>query len=186
MTPPADPTDDAQMLALQAGDLSALDHLFARHHGRLYGFLARLTGDPHAAEDLVQEVFLRVLRFHDRYEGNGTFLAWLYRIARNLAADAYAKRRDLRPLDEADALPSAATPPLDHLEREEQRAQLERALAALPTAHREVLLLRGVDGLAHRDVAIALGCTEGAARVRVHRAIAALKRQWQALPGGMT
>lgn len=175
--------DRELMLAVRSGDLEALDALFGRHHRRLFGFLARLTGDPHAAEDLVQEVFLRLLRFRGRYAGEGEFTTWLYRIARNVAADHHARRRDTVTLDAAPEFASDGEAPLDRLAQEERQQRLAAILQALPAAHREVLLLRGTEGLPHRELARALGCTEGAARVRLHRALAALKRQWQALAG---
>lgn len=176
-------TDRELMLAVRDGDLGALDTLFARHHTRLYAFLARLTGDTGTAEDLVQEVFLRLLRFRERYAGDGEFISWLYRIARNLATDDHRRRRETVPLEILELPDDGAPLPLERLTLEERQAQLERALAALPATHREVLLLRGVEGLSHRDVAEVLGCSEGAVRVRMHRAVAALKRQWSAMNG---
>ncbi|HEY3933460.1 MAG TPA: RNA polymerase sigma factor [Gemmatimonadales bacterium] len=170
------------MRALQGGKTAALEILFLRHHPRIHGFLARLTCDRDAADDLVQEVFLRVLKYRARYDTSRDFVAWLFRIARNLAASHFARhRRDSAddPADWADNNPST----LDLLIAGEDHQQLARAVAALPFAHREVLLLRGTEGLSHRDVALALGCSEGAARVRLHRALSALKRKWSALAG---
>jgi RNA polymerase sigma-70 factor (ECF subfamily) len=175
-------TDQELMLAARAGELDALDLLFVRHHRRLYGFLARLTGDRHVAEDLVQEVFLRLLRFRTSYSGDGSFVAWLFRIARNVAADQFARRRAVDPIDPDTAAvdePSA----LDRMVTDERRERYERALRTLPAEHREALLLRGTEGLPYRDVAAALGCSEGAARVRVHRALVAIKRTLHALAG---
>ena len=81
MIPLPGPPDRDLMLAVRRGDLQALDTLFARHHRRLYGFLVRLTGDRDAADDLVQDVFLRLLRFRESYREDGQFKPWLYRIA---------------------------------------------------------------------------------------------------------
>jgi RNA polymerase sigma-70 factor (ECF subfamily) len=171
------------MLTVRDGQLGALDTLFLRHSARVHAFLARLLGDRDAADDLVQDVFLRVLKYRARYDGSGEFITWLFRIARNVAASHHAGRRDSEPLaidgNAADD-PSA----LDLIVSEEDFEQLGRAMAALPFAHREVLLLRGTEGLAHRAVAEALGCTEGAARVRLTRALAALKREWLIIAGG--
>jgi RNA polymerase sigma factor (sigma-70 family) len=177
-------SDGDLMLRVRRGDLDALDLLFARHHRRLYAFLARLTGDRDAADDLVQDVFLRLLRFRERYREDGQFLPWLFRIARNLAADRYRDRRGSEELSADTAPASDDSAVLDRLIENEDHQQLERALAALPMIHREVLLLRGTERLSHRDLATALNCTEGAARVRVHRALAALRREWHAMAGG--
>jgi RNA polymerase sigma factor (sigma-70 family) len=168
------------MLAVRDGQL---DTLFLRHSGRVHAFLARLLGDRDAADDMVQDVFLRALKYRARYDGSGEFITWLFRIARNVAASHYAGRRDADPLvinGNATDDPSV----LDLLISTEDYEQLGRAMAALPFAHREVLLLRGTEGLPHRAVAEALGCSEGAARVRLSRALAALKREWQIIAGG--
>lgn len=184
LPPLADRPDRDLMLAVRAGDLAALDTLFARHHLRLYGFLARLTGDRAMAEDLVQEVFLRVLRARARYHGDGSFMAWLFRIARNLAAGHRASRRDTLSLEDAGDAGAVELDPIGAMDTAEDLARLERALVALAPQHREVLLLRGVEDLSHREVGEVLGCTEGAARVRVHRALTALRHTWIAQNGG--
>ena len=171
------------MLAVRRGDLEALDALFARHHRRLYGFLVRLTGDRDAADDLVQDVFLRLLRFRESYREDGQFVPWLFRIARNLAADRHRGSREAISLDVSDVRTPESALALDLLIQHEDHQQLERALAALPPPQREVLLLRGVEQMSHREMATALRCSEAAARVRLHRALAALKRVWHATAG---
>ena len=103
-------------------------------------------------------------------------------IARNLSADRFRDAKATIPMDGHDAS-ADTTVPLDDIIHHEDHQQLERALAALPAMHREVLLLRGIEQLSHRDLATTLRCSEGAARVRVHRALAALKREWHATAG---
>ena len=76
-------TDEALMIAVRSGDLDCLSALFQRHYRTLYGFLYRMTQERSVAEDLVQEVFARILKYRHTYEDEGTFEAWLYRIARN-------------------------------------------------------------------------------------------------------
>lgn len=172
------------MVAVSRGDTASLDALFSRHHRRLYGFLVRLTGDRDLADDLVQDVFLRLLRFRASYRADGQFVPWLFRIARNAAADRHQEvRRGTEKVAADDSAPDNDPAPLDRLISHEEQQQLERVPASLPLAHREVLLLRGTERLSHRDLAIALHCSEGAARVRLHRALAALKRAWFATAG---
>lgn len=178
-----DRSDSDLMTAVQQGDTGALDALYLRHHARLFSFLARWTGNAAAAEDLVQDAFLRLLRHPDRYLHQGDFIAWLYRIARNLAIDAYRHTLDEDSMDLQPELADQSPLALDRLTREEREQLLDRSLRSLPLAHREVLLLRGVDGLDHRNIALVLNCTEGAARVRVHRATAALRRIVNATTG---
>ena len=184
MNAPPLPDDRILMLAVRRGELQALDALFARHHRRLYGFLVRLTGDRDAADDLVQDVFLRLLRFRESYREDGQFVPWLFRIARNLAAVRSRDSRASIPLDGSERDASDASATLEQLIHTEDHQQLERALAALPLSQREVLLLRGVEQMSHREMATALRCSEAAARVRLHRALAALKRVWHATAGG--
>ncbi|HEY4321616.1 MAG TPA: sigma-70 family RNA polymerase sigma factor [Gemmatimonadales bacterium] len=182
MPPFPEPSDRALMHDVQRGDLAALDMLFARHHRRLYSFLARLTGDPDAADDLVQDAFLRLLRFKASFRADGEFIPWLFRIARNLAVDRYHGAEPTS-ASASDALVAESDGALDVLLRDERQHQLEQALATLPLAQREVLLLHGTEHLSHRDLGAVLGCTEGAARVRVHRALAALRGAWHATTG---
>ncbi len=183
MPPPSGRTDHDLMESVQRGDTASLAALFARHHERLFSFLSRWTGDAAAAEDLVQETFLGLLRRPERYHHEGEFLAWLYRVGRNLAVDRYRQRHDEREIDAEADLTDDRPLALDRLTMEERQRQLEEVLAALPLAHREVLLLRGVEGLAARDIGVVLNCSEGAARVRLHRATAALRKLWHARHG---
>lgn len=176
-------TDPELMEAVARGDTASLDTLFTRHHGRLFSFLFRWTGDEHTAEDLVQETFLRLLRHPERYRHHGAFLAWLFRVARNLAIDGYRRQHDEASMERETAIADDRPLALDRLTTEEREQQLEGALAALPLAHREVLLLRGVEGLGAREIGEVLNCTEGAVRVRLHRATAALRQVWHARHG---
>lgn len=184
MPPPAGPTDQQLMVRARQGHLAALDTLFARHHARLYAFLARWLGDNDAAQDLVQETFLRVLERRDQAPPHDDLAPWLLRIARNLAIDRYRRDRRLEFTPDVEPLADPGPLPLERLTTEERSAQLAVALAAISPAQREVLLLRSVEGMDHRDIGLAVGCSEGTARVRVHRATAALRAAWQARFGG--
>jgi RNA polymerase sigma-70 factor, ECF subfamily len=95
-------TDEALMTAVRAGDLAKLGVLFERYHEALFEFLSRMTGDRTAAEDLVQDIFVRILKYRATYRDGGRFETWLYRIARNARAEYFRTRRALEPLtDEA-------------------------------------------------------------------------------------
>ena len=100
-----------------------------------------------------------------------------------MAASHHAGKRDSEPLT-IDGNATDDPSVLDVIVSAEDYEQLGRAMGALPFVHREVLLLRGTEGLPHRAVAEALGCSEGAARVRLTRALAALKREWTIIAGG--
>src|SRR6185312_228619 len=94
--------DEALMSAVRGGDLAQLGPLFDRYHVPLFDFLSRMTGNRHVAEDLVQEVFLRVLKYRATYRDGARFEPWVFSIARNARADYFAKRDAALPLsDEA-------------------------------------------------------------------------------------
>lgn len=171
-------TDHALMLAVRDGELDALGELFERHHGPLYGYLAKFTGDRLAAEDIVQTVFQRMLKYRHTYRDDGTFSAWMYHLARRCAADHFRKRN---------AAP-AATDPADLQEYADQRpdagaeagrtddhAFLHHALSRLDRDDREILLLSRFQELSFAEIAGLLECSVGAAKVRAHRALRELR-----------
>lgn len=169
-----DRTDEMLMAAVRGGDLAELATLFERHSRRLFGFLRGLVGSPSAAEDLVQETFLRILRYRRSYRDGRPFLPWMLRIARN-AARRHLRRRRRMPAEELAEMPAAGSPEQGHLERE-RAVRLTRALGTLPRREREVLLLSYFEGLRHREIARLVGASAGAVKVRVHRARARLRR----------
>lgn len=166
------------MAAVRRGDLGELTPLFERHSRRLFGFLRGLVGSGSAAEDLVQETFLRVLRHRRSYRAGRIFLPWLLGVARN-AAWAHLKKQARLPPGELQEMVDGASQEQRQIER--QRAEsLTRALQQLPERDREVLLLSHYEGLRHREIARIVGSTPGAVKVRVHRARTALRRRLSA------
>lgn len=176
--PSAEPSDHDLMIAVRAGDVAQLGTLFERHHHPLFGFLVRLTGDRATAEDLVQAVFQRVLKYRRTYRDEGKFSAWLYHLARRVAADHY-RRHARTPIpsdpaylpEPADDTPHAA----EQAARAEDLALMQSALAALPLDQREVLILHRFQQLRYDEIARLLNVSVGAAKVRAHRALAALR-----------
>ncbi len=170
-------------------DPSAFDALVDRFSPRLFGFLFRLIGSGGDAEDLVQEVYLRVVRMIDRYEHDGRFEAWLFRIATNLVRDRARRAArapdplDLERLDRADVRRSAAHPARtgavlsadDPLETAEDVDRLRAALDSLPLPEREVLLLRHFSDLSFREIAELMETPLGTALARAHRGLARLR-----------
>jgi len=168
------------MRRVQAGDLDLLSVLYARHHTRLRAFLFRIHGDGAVVDDLVQTVFLRILRHRDRFAGRGSFAAWMYRIARNSALD-WLKSEGLRqtnPLPEGYREPRDPGPDAEQAaHNRERRNILANAFGRLSRNEREILALSKVEGLTGREIATVLGCTTGAVKVRVFRAMQELRRQ---------
>ena len=161
------------MQRLSAGEPQALDLLFRRHHERVHALCARLAGDGLVADDLVQETFLRVLRFARSFEQRARFTTWLYRIARNVCLDHIAQeRRRASAVETEGVTQTTGDPRLD---------VLEQALQRLPETMRAALVLSRFHELPYEELAIVLGCSVGAARVRVHRALNELRRLVQEL-----
>ena len=163
----------------------ALGRLVDLYAARVYGLLVRLTGDRDAAEDLLQETFLRVCRMISEYQHDGRFESWLMRIAANLARDRARLRRRrgiTGSLDDAGPRggegESAAGPsprPDEALAAAEAGARLEAALAQLSDPEREILVLRHYADLPFREIADLLGVPLGTALARAHRALGRLR-----------
>jgi RNA polymerase sigma-70 factor (ECF subfamily) len=169
-------TDEALMRAVREGDLSALGILFDRYHLRLFEFLSRMTGNRHAAEDLVQEVFLRILKYRASYRDGARFDTWAYRIARNARADYFSKRERGLPLTE-EALETADPRPGADREIEEERDQalLRAALLRLREDRRELIILARYTEMKHEAIAELLEVDTGTVKVRIHRALKELR-----------
>jgi RNA polymerase sigma-70 factor (ECF subfamily) len=167
------------MLAFRAGDASAFDALFRRWSAPLLRYLERMLCDAGAAEELVQEVFLRVHRARERYTPEARFSTWLYRIATNLALNELRRPRRREPhrsADEADgpALVAASFAPEAVVDARRMGARALRELWALPEKQRAALCMSAVEGLSYAEVAEALEVSEQAVKALVHRARSAL------------
>jgi len=178
-------TDPDRRLALEAagGDRRALSRLYGRYRSRLLGFLVKQLRDRSAAEDVLQEVWIKVLRNVEGYRVDpGSFRAWLYRIAANAATD-HARRARLRAGPELDApagddgarivdrLPSAAPGPEQRHVATRLGRDIERALEQLPERQRAAVLLRHQQGLSYAELAAVLSVPEGTAKTLVHRGV---------------
>ena len=177
----AEPSDEELMLALRDGELTAFDALFRRHYESVRMLCARVTATASVGDDLAQETFLRVLRHRATFRGDARFTTWIYRIARNLCLEHLARAaRDERIAErwKVEAPVSLASDRSDELDA------LAAALQTLPPDQREVLVLCRYHDLPFAEVAEILGCTPGAARVRAHRALVALRKAYDAREHG--
>jgi RNA polymerase sigma factor (sigma-70 family) len=168
-------TDETLMEAVRKGDTAKLGILFERHHRAVFDFLVRMTGNAVAAEDLVQDVFVRVLKYRATWRGEGRFETWLFRIARNARADYFRTRISDAPIDEVVEHPSAAPLPGDLLARDRQVASLQRALMLLREDKRELIILARYRGMKLDAIADLLGIEVGTVKVRIHRAVKELR-----------
>jgi RNA polymerase sigma-70 factor (ECF subfamily) len=170
-------SDHERMTAVARGDLSSMNEIYENRHRTLFRFFFRLTKRQATAEDLVHEVFLRMIRYRHTYrteeESAGAFEAWMYRIARNALADQSRKhRREVAAGEgELESLPSARPTPFEAASRRQDLALLHRALRELPEEKRELLVLTRFQGLSYERVGRILGCESGTVKGRVFRAM---------------
>jgi len=160
-------------------DEAALGALYDAYAPRVYVYIYRQVGDPHLAEDLVGDVFVRVVQaIRSEHFWHTSFSAWLYRIAHNVVVDHYRQRSPLLTdsLDEV-WVSGRGDDPGDAIDTFQEVEQLRRALRCLTQAQQEVLVLRFGMGLTARETARVLEKTTGAVKAAQHRALAALRRR---------
>lgn len=170
--------DHELMIAVRAGEVAKLGEIFERYHQRLYGFFLRMTNQPAVSEDLVQVVFYRILKYRHTYRDEGKFTAWIYHLARKVAADHFRKHAKAAtatdPVDLHDH-PDDGPPPDSKAATTDDLEFLRVALARMPAEHREVLVLARLQNVEHKDIARLYDCSVGAVKVRVHRALKELR-----------
>jgi RNA polymerase sigma factor (sigma-70 family) len=175
-------TDNELMVAVRDGDLTQLGALFERYHAELFNFFLRLTGSRQLSDDLVQEAFVRVLKYRRTFRQPGEFRPWFYQLARNAAMAHFRKhRREVPAPAELEERPADSPSPPSEMERDESARLLRAALLHLPYERREVLVLSRFGELRYDQIAGLLGCTTGAVKLRVHRAIKQLREVYDGL-----
>jgi RNA polymerase sigma-70 factor (ECF subfamily) len=172
------PPDESLFVKYRAdGDLEAFGRLYDRYGPAVFRFLLRLLHDRPAAEDLTQQVFLRVHESRGAFDARRRFRTWIFTIARRLAANCAARGgstvTEADPPDVEDAAPS---PEHRAIVRDEARA-VERALSSLSRDDAGVLLLAKYEGLSYEEIGGVVGCSADAAKMRVHRALKRLAEQ---------
>ena len=170
------PAEEEELLVrrAQTGDRGAFEELVRRHADRLYAVVLRFVADREAAEEVIQETFLRAWRGIGRFEHRARFFTWLYRIGIN-----EAKRRGEREpasrtvsLDEEPILeaPDWSQAPEARAEQSDLRRVLEESIRALPIEYRAPVILRDVEGLSTEEAAEVMELSEAAFKSRLHRA----------------
>lgn len=179
------PTDNELMEQVRDGKVEKLAVLFERHQTMLYNFFLRLTGHRAASEDLVQEVFVRILKYRAGYQGESRFNLWMFQIARNAHIDYLRKKKDTVGLDEQFIETPGPEPlPEKRYEIDEEAALVRKALDRLPAQKKEILVLFRFQDLKLREIAELLGCQVGTVKVQVHRALKDFGRIYVELQGG--
>jgi RNA polymerase sigma factor (sigma-70 family) len=174
--------DEDLMLQVRNGEAEMLGVLFDRYQTPLFNFYTKMTQDRTISEDLVQDVFLRILRYRQTYRPGTPFRTWMYQIARNARLDHVRKIRPEAPFVSE---PVAPIEPADPAQHKQEAELLQRALMHLPEDKREVLILSRFQELKYDEIASLLGCEVGAVKVRVHRALQHLREIFLQLERGV-
>lgn len=185
-------TDEALMSAYRTGDQRAFDVLVLRHSRGIYNFMLRSVRSPARAEELLQEVLVRVIRSKDRYQRSAKFTTWVYTIARNLCVDE-SRRARFRDHDSLDAPvrrggrrkqgSRLSGMPADQMSTDQAaevprlRRRLADAVDRLPGEQREVFLMRQLSGLSFREIGVAVGAPENTVKSRMRYALEKLRQE---------
>lgn len=172
-------TDEVIMEAVKSGNLQQATLLFERYNKRIFNFLARMTMDRFLAEDLTQNVFLRMIKYRTSYREGARFQSWIYQIARNVFSDHYQahKNRYANNVDVDNIKDHIA----DHEESEtqdEKEILLHRSMARLSDDQREVLVLTRFQQMKYEDAAAVMDTTVANIKVKVHRALIKLREYY--------
>lgn len=179
--------DETLAFEAQQGNMQAFAVLVDRHKGRVYRTLFQVVGDDQDAQDLAQEVFLKVYRNLSGYRGDAAFTTWLHRLTLNLAFD-WLRARKRRPLqvplsppgDQEDRpvleLASPEEGPEETALREDRRRQLREAISELPPDYREVVILHHIHHLSYQQIADRIGAPVRTIETRLYRARNMLKK----------
>jgi len=176
-------TDNELMERVKQGDLNQLDLIYQKYSRILLAFFYRMTFNTSVSEDLVHNVFIRILRYRDNYHGDGQFSTWLFHLAHNIRNDHYRKNRFAHMTDNnVQALEIADDQnPASVYETSERAAILKGALEELSLEQREVLILSRYHGLKYREIADILKCSENTVKARNFRAVEKLRRVYRRL-----
>ena len=191
--------DDAQVAALLvrrcvAGDAAAWEEIVQQYHRRIYNICYRFTGSGSDAEDLAQEVFIKMYRTLNTYDaGKGAFMTWVTTMTRNLLVDHFRKGKQERLTDSLDTtssdhedvmplgdrIPDQAPAPDSSVQTRETREAVHQALQKLSPELREAVILRDLQDMDYREIATALRVPEGTVKSRINRGRAELARLLQ-------
>ncbi len=182
------PLEETELIKLAAqGDQDAFAQLLELHQNKVYGLTLRLTGSPEDAMELTQETFFNAWRGLPNFHFESKFSTWLYRLATNATIDFLRREKRRKSLtvtslsaeDDPQRLldiPDRRFTPQDELERKEFQAAVRRGLEQLSDEHRQVLVLRELNGLSYAEIAQVLGIEEGTVKSRISRARLALRK----------
>lgn len=172
-------TDNALMLKVKSGDLDKLGLLYERHKKRLFGFFYNMNQNASISEDLVHNVFVRMLKYKHTFTGEGSFAAWMFRTARNVNYDHHRKNKKEKNKGGLESVEYKLQDGQNfdsEMDKKDEVSLLKRAMQKLPPEKREILVLSKLKEIKYSEIGEILGCTEGAAKVKAHRALNDLRK----------
>jgi len=179
-------TDDHLIAQTRQGDRVAFGELIARHQAQVYHFSRRLLGNAEGAQDITQDVFIKAFLALDTWRPDAAFAAWLLRIARNACLDVLRAQQRYPQVSleaQTEQLVAHSSSAEQHAIQTQRLEQLEEALSKLSVEHREILILRDIEGFSYQEIAELLDINTGTVRSRLSRGRAALIQQ---INGGAT
>jgi len=182
-------TDAEVMLRVKAGDEAAFGYLLQKYRRPMLNFMYRMARNPAVAEELAQEVFLRIYRSREKYEASAKFTTWLYRIATNLAVNHARDTRHERPentvsLDEPDEntgvamdVPDGSLSAEEMLVRRERLSAIRQRVQSLPERQRIAVIMHKYQQMDYREISLVLKLSESATKSLLFRAYETLRGQ---------
>jgi len=166
--------DNILMEELREGKLESLEAIFEKYHTRLYNYFLKLTNDKELSEDLVQEVFVRLLKYRTSFKKKEYFSAWIFKVARHAFIDQLRKKGEnssFQFYNQSLAAVSSHVEPSPHqlIEKAEETSLLNQALSMLPLQKKEVLVLSRFQHFKCREIAEILGLKQETVKVLIHR-----------------
>lgn len=176
--------DNMLMEQVKAGQIDKLSLLYKRYSRVLFGYFYHLTHDAASSEDMVQTVFYRLLKYRHTFKGEGKFTTWMYHMARNVRIDAFKKNRRMQyneSMEPWEKQMEHSASRETEITDEEQTMRVRKALEMLPEDKRELLVLSRYQGMKYQEIAEMVNSSEGAVKVKIHRALKDLKKAFVAL-----
>ena len=170
-------TDEKLMLQVRDGNLDFASQLYDRYNVLIYNSFLRLCFNREISQDLMQNVFFRVIKYRRSYKPGYIFRSWIFQVARNVFSDHLKKNSTIQSnFTDLEDLNLSVDSKIDDLEKAERIKNLQTALTLIPREHREVLILKEYQQLKNREIAEILNCSENTVKGKVHRAVVSLRR----------
>jgi len=172
-------SDNALMFQVKAGDIDKMAILFDRYHKVLFGYFFKITHDADTSNDLVQNVYFRMIKYRTQFKGTGEFSTWMFTIAHRVFVDSIRKNKKVDYSDDLSRMSDKIHEEQNEFDTQEIADNirlLELALQRLDDRHREVLILSKYRQLKYNEIGTILNCTENNVKIRVFRALNELKK----------